>query len=94
MLVNQSIARLFLPLLYARMIKRGVRMRGCALTRATLPNAELDPVRDDEWRTEYSDMILAVKVVTSMDEAMDHIARYGSGLTDAILTEDASARRS
>ena len=92
-LVHQSIAQSFLPLLYARMIKRGVRMRGCPLTRAALPNANLDLVTEDEWRTEYSDLVLAVKVVANLDEAMNHIARYGSGLTDAILTEDAEAAR-
>jgi glutamate-5-semialdehyde dehydrogenase len=92
-LVHQSIAQSFLPLLYARMVKRGVRMRGCAATRATLPNANIDLVRENEWHTEYSDLILAVKVVKSLDEAMEHIARYGSGLTDAIITEDAEAAR-
>ena len=65
-LVHQSIAQSFLPLLYARMTKRGVRMRGCAATRAVLPEANLDPVRDDEWHTEYSDLILAVKVVAGL----------------------------
>jgi glutamate-5-semialdehyde dehydrogenase len=68
-------------------------VRGCALTRAALPAANIDPVRDDEWHTEYSDLILAVKVVADLDEAMAHIAHYGSGLTDAILTEDAEAAR-
>jgi glutamate-5-semialdehyde dehydrogenase len=92
-LVHQSIAQSFLPLLYARMIKRGVRMRGCAATRAVLADANLDLVRDDEWHTEYSDLILAVKVVANLEEAMAHIARYGSGLTDAIITEDAEAAR-
>jgi glutamate-5-semialdehyde dehydrogenase len=92
-LVHASIAQAFLPLLYARMTKRSVRMRGCAKTRALLPQANLDHVRDDEWHTEYSDLILAVKVVQSMDEAMDHIARYGSGLTESIITEDDAAAR-
>jgi glutamate-5-semialdehyde dehydrogenase len=75
------------------MTKRGVRMRGCPLTRAALPSANIELVKDDEWHTEYSDLILAVKVVAGLDEAMAHIARYGSGLTDAILTEDADAAR-
>ena len=93
-LVHESIARSFLPLLYARMVRRNVRVRGCAATRAVLSQANIELVRDDEWHTEYSDMILAVKIVSNLDEAMDHIARYGSGLTDAIVTEDAeSARR-
>lgn len=92
-LVHRSIAQSFLPLLYARMIKRGVRMRGCAATRAVLADAHLEAVRGDEWHTEYSDLVLAVKVVASVEEAMEHIARYGSGLTDAIITEDAETAR-
>ncbi len=92
-LVHQSIAQSFLPLLYARMTKRGVRLRGCPLARTTLASANIEAVRDDEWHTEYSDLILAVKVVAGLDEAMAHIARYGSGLTDAILTEDAESAR-
>jgi len=92
-LVHESLAQSFLPLLYARMTKRGVRMRGCAATRAVLADARLEAVRDDEWHTEYSDLILAVKVVSSLEEAMEHIARYGSGLTDAIITEDEQAAR-
>jgi glutamate-5-semialdehyde dehydrogenase len=92
-LVHQSIAPAFLPQLFERMTARGVRVRGDAATRALLPGAQIDLVGDDQWHTEYSDLILAVKVVGSLDEAMDHIARYGSGLTDAILTEDAAAAR-
>jgi glutamate-5-semialdehyde dehydrogenase len=92
-LVHHVIAKSFLPLLYARMTECGVRMRGCPLTRAALPHAAIEPVRDDEWHTEYSDLILAVKVVPSLEDAIAHIARYGSGLTDAILTEDAEAAR-
>jgi glutamate-5-semialdehyde dehydrogenase len=92
-LVHQSIAPTFLPLLLERMTQRGVHMRGCPLTRAALPGAPIDAVRNDEWHTEYSDLILAVKVVPSLEDAIAHIARYGSGLTDAILTEDAEAAR-
>ena len=93
-LVHQAIAQSFLPLLAARMKGRGVRLRGCALTRAALPNADVEPVADNEWHTEYGDLILAVKVVPGLPEAIEHIARYGSAHTDAIVTDDAeSARR-
>jgi glutamate-5-semialdehyde dehydrogenase len=93
-LVHQAIAPTFLPLLAARMKERGVRLRGCALTRAALPNAGVEPVADNEWHTEYGDLILAVKVVPALSEAIEHIARYGSAHTDAIITEDAdSAQR-
>ena len=92
-LVHESLAQSFLPLLYARMTRRGVRMRGCAATRAVLADAHLEAVRDDEWHTEYSDLILAVKLVATPEDAMEHIARYGSGLTDAIITEDEEVAR-
>src|SRR5262249_21700480 len=92
-LVHESVAQSFLPLLYARMTRSGVRLRGDACTRAVLPQANLDLVGDDEWHTEYSDLILAVKVVANQNEAVAHIARFGSGLTDAIITEDAAAAK-
>jgi glutamate-5-semialdehyde dehydrogenase len=92
-LVHESLAQSFLPLLYARMTRRGVKMRGCVATRAVLSEANVEPVGDDEWHTEYGDLILAVKVVKSLEEAMEHITRYGSGLTDAIITEDEEAAR-
>jgi glutamate-5-semialdehyde dehydrogenase len=90
-LVHQGIAQSFLPLLATRMKDRGVRLRGCALTRAAIPAANVEPVADDEWHTEYGDLILAVKVVPGLNEAMQHIARYGSAHTDAIVTDDAEA---
>ncbi len=90
-LVAQAIAAKFLPLLAARMTQRGVRLRGCAVTVSTLRSLAVDPVADTEWHTEYGDMILAVKVVSGMDEAMRHIAQYGSAHTDAIITQDAAA---
>ncbi len=90
-LVHQAVAQSFLPLLAARMKERGVRLRGCALTLAALPNAGIEPVADNEWHTEYGDLILAVKVVLGLREAIEHIARFGSAHTDAIVTDDAEA---
>jgi glutamate-5-semialdehyde dehydrogenase len=90
-LVHQSIAQSFLPLLAARMKERGVRLRGCALTQAVLPNTGVELVADNEWHTEYGDLILAVKVVPGLPQAIEHIARYGSAHTDAIVTGDAEA---
>jgi glutamate-5-semialdehyde dehydrogenase len=76
------------------MKESGVRLRGCALTRAALPNAAIESVGENEWHTEYGDLILAVKVVPGLPEAIEHIARYGSAHTDAIITDDAeSAQR-
>jgi glutamate-5-semialdehyde dehydrogenase len=90
-LVHQAIAQSFLPLLAARMRERGVRLRGCELTRAALPAADVEPVADNEWHTEYGDLVLAVKVVRGLSEAIEHIALYGSAHTDAIVTDDAQA---
>jgi glutamate-5-semialdehyde dehydrogenase len=93
-LVHQAIAASFIPLLHKRMVERGVRMRGCPKTRSILSNATIELVGDDEWHTEYGDFILAVKVVSGVDDAIAHIGRYGSNLTDAIISEDAgNARR-
>jgi glutamate-5-semialdehyde dehydrogenase len=92
-LVHQAIARSFLPLLAARMKERGVRLRGCASTRAALPGVPVETVADNEWHTEYGDLILAIKVVPGLPEAIEHIARYGSAHTDAIITDDAAAAR-
>jgi len=96
-LVHQEIAAAFLPLLAARMAERGVRLRGCATTIATLGNANVsvpvELVGDGEWHTEYGDLILAIKVVPGIAGAMEHIAKFGSAHTDAIVTDDAEAAR-
>jgi glutamate-5-semialdehyde dehydrogenase len=87
-LLDQVIAASFLPLLAARMKERGVRLRGDAATRAALPGFQIEAVADNEWHMEYGDLILAVKVVPGIGEAIEHIARYGSAHTDAIVTDD------
>jgi glutamate-5-semialdehyde dehydrogenase len=87
-LVDQPIAGRFLPLLAARMKQKGVRLRGSAEVASVIPDVE--PVAENEWRTEYGDLILALKVVRGVTEAMDHIQRFGSAHTDAIITEDAN----
>jgi glutamate-5-semialdehyde dehydrogenase len=92
-LVHQSIAHEFLPRLAAHMIERSVRLRGCPLTISLLPGVKVDPVADNEWHTEYGDLVLAVKVVPGLKEAIEHIERYGSAHTDAIVTDDAEAAR-
>ena len=86
LLVHREIAPRFLPSLAARMERAGVELRGCERTRAIVPSAK--PARDADWDTEFLDLILAVKVVDSLDEALTHIARHGSGLADAIVTGD------
>jgi glutamate-5-semialdehyde dehydrogenase len=89
MLVHREVASLFLPALAARMERAGVELRGCERTRAIVPGAR--PASEADWDTEFLDLILAVKVVDSLDHALEHIARHGSGLADAIVTGDDEA---
>jgi glutamate-5-semialdehyde dehydrogenase len=89
LLVHREAAQRFLPPLAARMERAGVELRGCERTRAIVPGAK--PASDADWDTEFLDLILAVKVVDSLDEALEHIARHGSGLADAIVTSDSEA---
>jgi len=86
-LVHQSAAGAFLPLLKERLDRTGVELRGCARTKKILGDTVRDAAEED-WYTEYSDYILAVKVVDSIDEAIAHIARYGTHHSDAIVTRD------
>ncbi len=89
MLVHAEAAPKFLPRIGARMRAAGVELRGDARARALLPDCA--PATDADWDTEYLDLILAVKIVDSIDEAIDFIGRHGSGLADAIVTTDPQA---
>ena len=89
LLVHADVAAKFLPAMAARLASAGVELRGCPRTCAILKSAR--PATDADWDTEYLDLILAIKVVDSIDEALTFIARHGSGLADAIVTEDLSA---
>ncbi|MDO9463283.1 MAG: glutamate-5-semialdehyde dehydrogenase, partial [Deltaproteobacteria bacterium] len=86
MLVHEKIARDFLPSMAGDFAKAGVELRGCPKTRKILPRAV--PATEEDWPAEYLDLILAVRVVKDMDEAIRHIARYGSNHTEAIITSD------
>lgn len=86
LLVHQEIAPAFLPRMAESFRKAGVELRGCPRTREILPDAI--PATEDDWYAEYLDLILAVRVVDSMDEAIRHIAAYGSDHTEAIITEN------
>jgi glutamate-5-semialdehyde dehydrogenase len=95
-LVHEAIAASFLPALAARMRARGVRLRGSANAVSALAGVdgtEVERVQDDDWHREYGDLVLAVRVVPGLAEAMEHIERYGSAHTDAIVTDDAAAAR-
>uniref|UniRef100_A0A832EDC3 Gamma-glutamyl phosphate reductase n=1 Tax=Desulfacinum infernum TaxID=35837 RepID=A0A832EDC3_9BACT len=86
LLVHQGIAPVFLPRMAEAFSRHGVELRGCPETCRLVPQCR--PATEDDWAAEYLDLILAVKVVPSMDEAIEHITRYGSSHTEAILTED------
>lgn len=92
-LVDQAIASRFLPLLAARMKEKGVRLRGCPQSVSAIHDVPVEPVGDDEWHTEYGDLILALKVVRGVNEAIEHIQRFGSAHTDAIVTNDLETAR-
>jgi len=85
LLVSREIAAQVLPALAEDYRAAGVELRGCEATRAILPDAL--PATETDWDTEYLAPILAIRVVEDLDAAIDHIARYGSGHTDAIITE-------
>ena len=92
MLVHHAVAAEFLPSMLRKLRAAGVEVRGCEQTRRIV--ADVTPATDADWRTEYLDLILAVKVVASLDAAIDFVNAYGTGHSDAIVTCDyASARR-
>ena len=88
LLVHQDVAATILPMVAEALKAKGVELRGCARTRQII---EADAASDEDWDTEYLDLILAVKVVDSQEDAVDHINRHGSHHTDCIVTADAGA---
>ena len=87
LLVNEDIAAKFLPEIGKALQEIGVELRGDEKTREFL---DIKPATTEDWQTEYSDLILSIKVVDSVEEAIAHINTYGSRHTDAIVTEDYS----
>ncbi|MDA0767055.1 MAG: glutamate-5-semialdehyde dehydrogenase [Verrucomicrobia bacterium] len=85
LLVHEGVAAEFLPLFVEKLGARPLELRGCGKTRAILGKGVL-PATEEDWSTEYLDYILAVKVVGSMEEAVEHINTYGSQHTDCIVT--------
>ena len=85
LLVHESIAPQFLPSMCEKFAAEGVELRGCEETRKLYPNAK--PATEEDWRTEYLDEILSIRVVPDFDDAVDHIETYGSHHSDAIVTE-------
>jgi glutamate-5-semialdehyde dehydrogenase len=91
LLVDETVADMILPRLAAAYREKGVELRGCARTLDILPDANAATAAD--WDTEYLAPILAIRIVSGLDEAIDHIAAHGSAHTDAIVTEDYSHAR-
>lgn len=89
LLVHESIAATFLPEVAIALNNCGVELRGDEPTCKILPNAT--PATDEDWVTEYGELILSIRIVKNIDEAIEHITRYGSRHTEAIATEDTQA---
>lgn len=84
LLVDEKIAKAFLPKVKAALEARGVEIRGCERTKSII---DVKAAGEKDWSTEYLDLILSVKVVADLDEAIEHINKYGSNHTDSIVTE-------
>lgn len=86
LLVHKGIAKRFLPMLAKEYGKEGVELRGDNEARKILKG--IKKATEKDWKTEYTDLILSIKIVKNVDEAIKHINKYGSGHTDAIITEN------
>jgi glutamate-5-semialdehyde dehydrogenase len=89
LLVHRAVAESFLPRIGTELVNRGVEIRGCDQTRRFIPTAKT--ATDDDYRAEFLDLIISVKVVPDVDAAIAHINEYGSKHTDAIVTSDRAA---
>jgi glutamate-5-semialdehyde dehydrogenase len=86
LLVHQKIAGAFLPKVAAALKEKGVELRGCQKTREILPDCI--PATEEDWKTEYLDLILAIRVVDDFEQAIEHIHNYGTKHTEAIVTNN------
>jgi len=90
-LLHRDVAASILPALVARLREKDVEVRACGVTRALAPGLALAPAAEDDFGKEFGALVLAVKTVESLEEAIDHVNRFGSKHTDAIVTEDRAA---
>lgn len=86
LLVHKDIARRFLPSMIKKYKEARVEIRGCSKTKAIV--SDIKDASEEDWDTEYLELILSIKVVDSIDEAIEHITRHGSMLSEAIVTKD------
>ncbi len=89
LLVDEATAEAFLPRVCEKLLAAGVELRGCNRSRQIVP--AMTPASEDDWSREFLSLILAIKVVDSVDDAIEHINTYSSGHTEAIITTDAQA---
>lgn len=88
LLVHKDVAASFVPEMITRLMAAGVEVRGCSRTVAMVSHLEVATATEDDWSTEYSDLVLSIRIVESETQAIEHIERYGSGHTESIVTED------
>jgi len=86
MLVDKKIAKAFLPIMIKRFKDAGVKIKGCPATRKI--DASLEKVKEEDFYNEYLDLIVNIRIVEDIDNAMAHIAKYSSSHSDAIVTND------
>lgn len=91
LLVHEAIAGAFLPEMAKQLTERGVSLRGCEKSCALVPT--MQPATEEDYKTEYNDLILAVKIVPTEQDAIAHIARYGTGHSECIITQNEKAAR-
>jgi glutamate-5-semialdehyde dehydrogenase len=91
LLIHAAVADDFLPALLTALTNAGVEIRACPRTIALAPNAASAAANERDWSTEYSDLIISVKVVDDLDQAIGHVNKYGSRHTEVIVTEDPEA---
>jgi len=88
LLVDRKVAGEFLPTIKEMMEKEGVELRGCEIT---LEYIDIKPATEEDWHTEYLDKILSIRVVDNLEDAIEHIEKYGSGHSDSIVTDNYKA---
>ena len=86
LLINKNVADKFLPMIKTEMENKGVELRGCERCLKICP--DMKPAVEEDWSTEYNDLILSVKIVDDIDEAIEHINKYNTKHSDSIITED------
>jgi glutamate-5-semialdehyde dehydrogenase len=91
LLVHEKVAKEFLPRLAARFTELGVELRGCEASRTIVP--QMKEATEDDWYAEYLDLILAIRVVPSVKAAIEHINKYGSHHSDAIIADTKATQR-